>query len=441
MAKSFIKKFLPRSLLARSLLILVIPVLLIQIITTFMFFDRHWDKMTARLSFGVAGEIAVAASQIETQPREEAQEVLDDLNRYLDMDLVFLPGENLSIPERRHHAWASIVARTLAESMESQVQRPFDIQVDIEDKWVRVGVQLDNGVLRAELPQRRLFSSSAYIFLLWMIGSSIILLAIAIIFMRNQIRPIRRLAIAAERFGKGRDVPFFKLEGAREVRQAAKAFMDMRARIDRQIQQRTAMLAGVSHDLRTPLTRLKLQIEMMPDTSDVKDMKNDIQDMEKMIDAYLQFSKGEGQEQPERTDLNDLISRAAASARKDDALKLDIDFKQDITMMLRPVAFERCMSNLINNASKYSDHIRISAGQDEQFVHIIIEDNGPGIPEEEYEHVFKPFYRIESSRNQKTGGVGLGLPIVQDIVFAHGGSVELGQSSLGGLKVEINLPL
>jgi len=441
MVKSFIKKFLPRSLFARSLLILVIPVLLIQVITTFMFFERHWDKMTARLSFGVAGEIAVAADQIEQEPMDEAQDVLDDLNHYLDMDLVFLPGEKLAAAERTHYAWASIVARTLAESMRAQVQRPFDIQVDIEDKWVRVAVQLSNGVLSVELPQRRLFSSSAYIFLLWMIGSSIILLAIAIIFMRNQIRPIRRLAIAAERFGKGRDVPFFKLEGAREVRQAAKAFMDMRARIDRQIQQRTAMLAGVSHDLRTPLTRLKLQVEMMPDSPDAEDMKNDIRDMEKMIDAYLQFSKGEGQEQPERTDLNNLISRAAAAAGKDEALKLNIDLKQDIAMMLRPLAFERCISNLINNASKYADHIRISAVQDEQFVHITIEDNGPGIPEEEYEHVFKPFYRIESSRNQKTGGVGLGLPIVQDIVLAHGGDVELGRSELGGLKVRINLPL
>lgn len=445
-AKAFVKNMLPRSLFLRSLLILVVPILLIQVFATYIFIDRHWTKITDRMAYAVAGEIAVIADEVE---RSSGLEDMEAIARYyrkrLDLDVNFQEGAILkqTVQRFRHPraAWDSAVAETLARQMELQVRRPYDIHVDGDDKWVAVGVQLESGVLTVVSPQRRLFSSTSYIFLLWMALSSIVLLGIAVLFMRNQIRPIRRLAIAAEKLGKGRDVPFFKIEGAREVRQAAQAFLDMRERINRQIKQRTAMLAGVSHDLRTPLTRMKLQLEMLGDSDDVRDMKTDIADMEKMIAAYLDFARGEGEEQPDRTDLNAILARVAATARRDGAT-ITLDVKDDISLMLRPMAFERCMTNMVGNAAKYGGGVWISAAEINDHVEIVVEDNGPGIPIHLRDEVFKPFFRGEASRNQKTGGVGLGLPIAQDIVLAHGGQIKLDDSAAhGGLKVIIELPL
>ena len=436
-----IKKFLPRTLFARSLLILVTPVLLIQVITTFIFFDRHWDKMTARLAFAVAGEVAIIADQFESNSSPEYVRTIGRyLEQSLDMNIDFREGAKLETQLREHESWGSVVADTLSRSIEAQVRRPYDIRIDIEEKWIEIAVQLENGVLIVVSPQRRLFSSSAYIFLLWMIGTSIILLAIAVLFMRNQVRPIRRLAIAAERFGKGREVPFFKIEGAREVRQAANAFLEMRGRIKQQIQQRTAMLAGVSHDLRTPLTRMKLQVEMLGEGDDVQALKNDIEDMERMIAAYLDFARGEGEEETERTDLKEVLQRVVSAAKREGA-NVHLATEGDLSLMLRPIAFERCLSNLIGNAMKYAGETWVAARRAADHIEIEIEDNGPGIPEGIREDVFKPFFREESSRNKKTGGVGLGLPIAQDIVLSHGGEIRLGESSQGGLKVRIDLPV
>jgi two-component system osmolarity sensor histidine kinase EnvZ len=260
--------------------------------------------------------------------------------------------------------------------------------------------------------------------------------------MRNQIRPIRRLAIAAERFGTGRDVPFFKIEGAREVRQAAKAFIDMRDRIQRQIQQRTAMLAGVSHDLRTPITRMKLQLEMMPKSGDTQGLKDDLGDMERMIEAYLQFAKGDGDEQPQRTDLMAMIQKLAAPLNRDQTrLYFHQDSMEPLWLLLRPVAFERCLNNIFGNALTYGRQAWVQVQKLDDMVEICCDDDGPGLNPAQYEEVFKPFVRGESSRNKKTGGVGLGLPIAQEIVMAHGGRIWLDQSPRGGLRVVIDLPL
>ncbi|HEY0901456.1 MAG TPA: HAMP domain-containing protein, partial [Micavibrio sp.] len=264
-----LKKILPRSLLGRSLLILILPVLLLQAITAYIFYDNHWEKMTGRLAFAVAGEIATMAEVLEGAEGPEEMEKLTRLSaQHLDLLISFLPNESLEshpAPESVLDWRRAIMARALNAEMATKVRRPFTLNIDAQEKWVDVRVQLDNGVLQVSLPQRRMYSSSSYIVILWMIGSSIILLAIAILFMRNQVRPIRRLAVAAERFGRGLDVPIsFKPEGAREVRQAAQAFLDMHERVRRQITQRAAMLAGVSHDLRTPLTRMRLQVAMLP---------------------------------------------------------------------------------------------------------------------------------------------------------------------------------
>lgn len=274
-----------------------------------------------------------------------------------------------------------------------------------------------------------------------MIGASLILLAIAILFMRNQIRPIRRLAIAAERFGKGQGVPTgFKPEGAKEVRQAAQAFLDMHERIRRQMEQRTTMLAGISHDLRTPLTRMKLQTAMMGDSPDVDALKTDIQDMERMIAAYLDFVRGEGEEQNEYCDLHEILQRVVMNAKRQE-IEIEFDVKGDLSLSVRPVAFERCLNNIISNAKKYANsRVWIAARRLHEIIEITVDDDGKGVPEEKMNDVFRPFYRVEASRNL-TGGVGLGLPIAQDIVHSHGGKIWLEKSNRGGLRVVIHLPV
>ncbi len=437
---SLLKKIMPRTLFGRSLLIMVTPVLLIQIIAVYIFFDRHWSKMTERLAYGVAGEIAVIASRIEQNPDSEfVREIASVSAQYLGLLVSYDKDGVLS---DTGYSSRSLVTRKLAAALEEQVRRPYKITVDVSEKWIEVRLTLQKGVLSVSSPQRRLFSSTGYIFLLWMISSSVILLAIAVLFMRNQIRPIRRLAIAAERIGKGRDLPVtFKPEGANEVRQAARAFIDMHDRIKRQLAQRTAMLAGVSHDLRTPLTRMKLQMAMMPQTTDTLAMKQDIDDMERMLNAYLDFVRGEGGEAASRVDLREMIERLAANIRRSGGA-VEVSYSGDLSISLRPMAFERCLNNVIGNARKYAGNIWVGAlREDGGHILIVVDDDGPGIPEDQFEDVFKPFVRGEKSRNQATGGVGLGLTIVQDIVHSHGGQIWLEKSPRGGLRVNIRVPI
>ncbi len=444
--KSRIKGFLPSTLLGRSLLILVMPIFLVQAITIYMFFDRHWQKMGDRLAYAIAGEIAMVADEIEKNDADERVEAIRSGTRVLDFRTSYKRNAKLDVvlndPRKGLEAASreNFIIDTLADAFDKQLRRPYNIRVDRDEKWVTVTVQLSNGVLTASVPERRIFSSSGYVVLLWMAGSSVVLLGIATLFMRNQIRPIRRLAITADRFGKGRDVPFFKVEGAYEVRQAARAFVGMKDRLARQIQQRTAMLAGVSHDLRTPITRMKLQLSMMGNEAEIRDLKNDVADMERMIDAYLQFARGEGQEEPVRTDLKTLVEQSVAALNRENEW-VKIDIPSDITLVIRPIALERCIGNLLGNALKYGKNAWISAKRFDGNVEICVDDDGPGIPPDQYEDVFKPFFRGEASRNAKTGGVGLGLPIVQDIVLTHGGRVWLDKSPRGGLRVVIDLPI
>lgn len=445
--RSAVKDVLPRTLLARSLLILVTPIFLVQIITTYIFFDRHWQTMGNRLAYAVAGEIALIADQIEEDDSAGSiARIRTSIEPALNFSMDYKESELLTTRSKKSRSGfqdptrETFISQTLSHAIYNQVRRPFDVEVDVDEKWVDVRVQLRGGVLEVILPERRIFSSSGYVVLIWMAGSSIILLIIATLFMRNQIRPIMRLAVAAERIGKGRDVPNFKVEGAREVRQAARAFVDMKDRIQRQIQQRTAMLAGVSHDLRTPLTRMKLQLEMMGAGPDVADLKSDVADMERMIGAYLEFARGQAGEEAVRTDLGELMMQVARNMNREQELVF-VEQPEDLTLPLRPVAFTRCLENLIGNALKYGGHAWVGARRFGDMVEICVDDDGPGIPPEQYEDVFKPFYRGESSRNARTGGVGLGLPIVQDIVLAHGGTVWLDKSPQGGLRVVMDLPV
>ncbi len=437
-----LKKIMPRSLLLRSFLILAVPIFLIQIISTFVFFDRHWDRMTDRLAYSVAGEIAIITNQMAESPSEETAQQLQKLtDKNLGILISFAEGQKIDSSNKVFKGWGGIVKRTLTKSLDLAMEYPYQIKLKVSEKIVRVDVQLEKGVVQILLPKKRLFSSSGYAFLLWMFSVSFLLLFIAMLLMRNQIRPIKRLAVAADRFGKGRDVPFFKIEGAREVRQASQAFVGMRERINRQIQQRTTMLAGVSHDLRTPLTRMKLQAAMLSDDAEAQSLKSDIEEMERMINAYLEFTKGDQDEEVKRINIAEEIEHIIESFGRNRTKIIFEKSYDDISLFLKPIAFKRCLSNLISNAEKYADGVWVSLSQDKENVTIIIDDNGSGIAEENYENVFKPFFREDQSRNRKTGGVGLGLSIAQDVVLSHGGDISLAKSSEGGLRVIIHLPL
>ena len=447
---SGIKKYLPRTLLGRSLLILVTPILLVQIISTIVFLDNHWAKILDRLAYAVAGEITVIARAIEDGiTPENLNRITGYSSQNLGLLITYEQGALIKNKDfsDQHVIWESAVVNTLDKELNKSLRRPFYIHADFQEKWVQVNVQLENGVLNVELPERRLFSSSGYIFLIWMFSTSLILSIVAVLFMRNQIRPIRRLAVAADWFGRGRDVHKFKVEGASEVRQAGQAFLDMRRRIKRQISQRTIMLAGVSHDLRTPLTRMKLELEMMGENEDVKALKGDVALMQRMIDGYLEFVRGGEAEGIVSVNLAAYMDKIRTDAQR---LGRDIqwDIPSYIQIPLRPLAFERAVTNILNNAAKYAGHIWVSADvSNDGRVYINIDDDGPGIPADQYQDVFKPFYRADSARSldagddNNGGGVGLGMPIAMDIIHSHGGRIWLESSDKGGLRVVIRLPM
>lgn len=408
--------------------------------------------MIDRLAFAVAGEVSIFAARIEDEYTRQdkaietenlaIKEIKSYAIRNLDMLVSYETNETLeSFLSKSEIRDKSLITKALERQLDIKLRRPYHINIDVQEKWIEIAVEVSGGVLLVAMPQRRLFSSSGYIFILWMMGVSIVMLTIAVLFMRGQIRPIRRLSIVADRFGRGQDMPeSFKPEGSREVRQAGEAFIKMQNRLQNQIEQRTIMLAGVSHDLRTPLTRMKLQAAMLGQNPDVEALKVDIQDMEKMLDAYLEFVKGTGREKSERISLSSLLTEAAAKLRRS-GVSVETDVSDGLYMTGRPIALERCISNILTNARHYADSVWISLHETAGGVEILIDDDGPGIPETERDEVFRPFVRVDESRNQKTGGVGLGLSISQDTIFAHGGSITLDESPKGGLRVIIKLPI
>ncbi len=439
MAKDpLIKRLLPRSLLGRSLLIIVIPLILLQVVSGIIFYESHWDKVSLRLARGLAGDIAMVIQFLRQYPEPENRRwIFDVAADRLGMVVTFREDEIL--PNTGPEA-SGIMERMLVRAMRDYVDKPFRFDTRSLDRHVIVTVQLSGGVLEIITSRKRLFSSTTYIFVLWMVGISLLLFGVATIFMRNQVKPIRRRAAAADSFGKGRDVPHFKPEGAREVRQAASAFVAMRERIQRQISQRTEMLAGVSHDLRTPLTRMKLQLELLERDEGVAELKEDVGEMEHMLDAYLAFARGEGEEAHVPTELGGLLHDVTSQARRKGGA-IDLHTEGALTVPLKPAAFKRCMTNVIDNALRYADHVSVRAGRRGDAIEITVDDDGPGIPEDKQEEVFKPFFRLDSSRNPNTGGVGLGLTIARDVVRGHGGDIALGEAPGGGLRARIRLPL
>jgi two-component system osmolarity sensor histidine kinase EnvZ len=433
-----LRRVMPRSLLGRSLLIIVTPLILLQVVAAIIFYERHWQTISWRLSSALAGEIASIVEALDQYPGPENLDRIRDMAyRNMGLSVTVRPGADLPASEA---AGDSLLERTLARALNIYVRRPFVIDSRPRIKEVEVQIQLADGVLVVNTSSKRLFSSTTYIFVLWMVGTSLVLFAVATLFMRNQVRSVRRLAEAADGFGKGHEVPDFKPEGAAEVRMAAAAFKLMRARIERQMSQRTEMLAGVSHDLGTVLTRLKLELAMLGDSAAVSALGADVTEMEKMVEGYLSFARGESTEEVEETDLSRLIAEVVAGFRRNGA-DVALDMAEGVTVPLRRASFKRCLTNLLTNATRHARHSWVAAAPQGNIIEILVDDDGPGIPETQREAVFKPFFRLDASRNLETGGVGLGLTIARDVVRRHGGDISLADSPRGGLRVSLRLPL
>ena len=440
-AKNRIKNILPQTLFGRALLIIVTPLILMQAISTFVFFDRHWDTMTRRLAHTLAGDIAFIVDSLTPLPQQlDRNQIFLKADDILHIRLTYSPQEIL-VKNKSFQQWDR-VRKSLKDALKERVRRPFSIDKIKKNRRIEIKVQLPEGLLSVNVHEKRLYSSTPYIFLMWMIGSSLVLFAIAIIFMRNQIRPIRRLAIAARSFGMGRGSSEIKPSGAKEVRQATQAFRQMRERISRQFAQRTEMLAGVSHDLRTPLTRMKLQIEMLERTPEIRELQDDIQEMERMIDGYLTFARGGGSEPLSKINLANLIEEIISTERRDGSLINFVNKSKRIkSVTLRPQVIKRAITNLIINSKKYAKTVKVELQYNSEHAIITIDDDGPGIEAEHRDDVFKAFFRLDPSRNTDTGGTGLGLTIAKDIFQSHGGDLLLSEASLGGLRATVTLPL
>jgi two-component system osmolarity sensor histidine kinase EnvZ len=435
----FIKRWLPTSLFGRSLLIIVLPIALMQIAVIYLFFDNHWRIETRRLSDALAGDVAwvVASDQKDPSPAAFAR-LTEDAGRYMRLSVALQPHGALPISKRRplfpSQDW------TLKRALEGRLRQPFWFETARFPAYIDIRVQVGQGVLRIIAPRERAFATQVHIFILWMIVATVGLTAVSLAFIRNQVRAIERLAEAAEAFGLGGDVPLFKPHGAREVRKAAHAFIAMKERIQRHIDQRTEFLAAVSHDLRTPLTRLKLEAALAEPSPQVAEMKRDLAEMEHMIDEYLAFARGQGGEGVETVPLRGpILEIGASAARAGVALTINVD--DALSGGIRPNGFKRALSNLIMNAAAHADQIEVTArAAAAGGVEILIDDDGPGIAPELYEEAFRPFSRLDVARNQNEKGVGLGLAVARDFARSVGGDVTLERSPLGGLRAVMRLP-
>lgn len=432
-----LKRLMPVTLFGRALLILVLPVILVQAVAFYVFYERHWESVTRQMSSALAGEVAWLVDRWEGAKSTVARRrILAQAENYMGFAVEALPPmqteeaaetEPLSFPKLEHQ-------------LKLRIDRPFALRYDDDAEHVYLLVPVEEAMLQIKVPEKRLVSPTTSIFMLWMGGASVALLVIAVLFLRNQIRPIVQLAEAAEKFGKGQETHNFRPSGAREVRQAGRAFLEMRERIRRQVESRTAMLAGISHDLRTPLTRMKLEMAMQENGTASRELQQDVSEMEHMIEAYLAFARGEGSEATQKLSLRGWLEDVVQPYLRSDQLVTLAPCPAD-PVTLKPQAMKRVMQNLMDNALRYGKHCWVSAEIRRHRLTLIVEDDGPGIPEADREQVFQAFKRLEASRNSDTGGAGLGLTIVRDIVHSHGGQVNLETSpEHKGLLVRVSLP-
>ncbi len=430
--------YMPKRLYARSLLIVITPMILLQSVVTLVFMERHWQTVTQRLSQATTRDIAAVIDMIESNPSDDYANVIRIAQERLAMKIDILPPDPLPPPGRK--PFFSILDQILSAEITRQINRPFWIDTVGNSKILEVRIQLEGKVLRVFVRRSQAYASNTHIFLVWMVGTSLVLLTIAIPFLRNQIRPILKLAEAAESFGKGRPMPpDFRPRGAEEVRRAGFAFIQMRERIERQIEQRTAMLTGVSHDLRTILTRFKLQLALSGSKANTEALDRDIDDMQLMLEGYLAFARGEAAEDPGRFDLGDYFDTLAKEARLRKRT-LTTALIGDPEIHVRPNAFARLLANVIGNSLRYAKNVRVEATHTRGSLIVIVDDDGPGIPPDNREDVFKPFVRLDNARNLDASGTGLGLAIARDVARSHGGDITLDDSPMGGLRAVVRVP-
>ncbi|MEP7031005.1 MAG: ATP-binding protein [Pseudolabrys sp.] len=438
-AARWLTSVLPKGLYARALLIIIAPMVILQSVVAFVFMERHFNVVTQRLSAGVVQDIAALIDVYRGYPQDADQAQIRKIaQERLGLVVDFLPLTEIPPPGPK--PFFSLIDQTLSEELRKQVGRPFWIDTVGKSALVEIRVQLDRTVMRVFARRSAAYASNSEIFLFWMVGTAVVLITVSIIFLRNQIKPILKLADAAESFGKGRDAPNFRPRGAREVRRAAAAFIEMKTRIERAIEQRTAMLAGVSHDLRTVLTRFKLELALIGDSPEAEAMKKDIDEMSRMLEAYLAFARGDLGEQSAPTDMAEFLDELKLDAERN-GHKTTVVFHGPPVVSVRPAAFKRCLSNLVSNASRFAPSIEITGHRDHRYLSVTVDDDGPGIPAELREEVFKPFLRLDDARNQDEGGTGLGLAIARDIARSHGGDITLSDSPLGGLRATVRVPV
>ena len=430
-----IKKILPKGLFYRSLIIVATPIILIQIIITVVFFDSLWIKANKGMTRSLVGEVETLLDLYKTD-QENKDLIIALYNKNFEFTVTF--QENQLLPEEKAERWYSPMDRSLRRELKPVFGNSFWFDTTSYKELVEIRIKYKNGFLQILCPKNKIAPSSARIFALWITLPGFLLIMIAIVFLKNQTRPIVNLAKAAESFGKGDFVKEFRPSGAKEIRQAAFEFDRMRKRISIHLNQRSEMLSGISHDLRTPLTRLKLQLAFLKQQDLAKKMSDDIEEMERMLNEYLEFSRNQKSEDTEIVNLNDIIKDIV---KKYENKKINFNFEEVLEINIRPNSIKRCLINIIDNALAYGQKAEIKIKKTMNNVLIFVDDNGPGIDEKEYQNVMKPFYRIDKSRGQNKSGVGLGLSITNDIIRSHGGIISLEKSPLNGLRVKISLPL
>ena len=432
---NIIKKILPKRLFYRSLIIVITPIILLQIIITIVFFDSLWIKANKGMTRSLVNEIQTMFDVYKKGNENEQQMIISLYNK--NFDFVISLKENELLPAKKAERWFSPIDRSLRRELKP-VFDSYWFDTTSYKELVDLRIKYKNGILQIFFPRYKIAPSSARILALWITLPGLLLILIALVFLKNQTRPIVNLAKAAESFGKGEFVKEFRPSGAKEIRQAAYEFDRMRKRITIQLHQRSEMLSGISHDLRTPLTRLKLQLSFLKQQDLAKKMSGDIEEMERMLNEYLEFSRYQKNEETETANLNDVITKIVEKYQDE---KVNINLEENLTINMRLNSFKRCLMNLIDNGLSYGKKVEIFTKKTLSNIIIFVDDDGPGIPEKEHQNVMKPFYRIDKSRGQNKAGVGLGLSIANDIIRSHGGNISLEKSPLNGLRVKVSLPL
>lgn len=434
-----LRRYLPKSLYARVVLIVILPIFLMQSVITYVFFARHWELVTANLSANVAGQIALVTRLYGEAVGDSAREDIEQW-AFDDLDLSVRYDANVGIPVKDKLSIFNVYNSTFDRQLQASLEQPYWFNTQSWPAFVEIRIQLEGGQLVFFAYRDRVFATTGPIFLFWLVSTSIMLGAIAIVFLRNQVRSILRLANAAEAFGRGRDAPSYRPTGATEVRKAGHAFIAMRERIKRHIEQRTSMLSGVSHDLRTPLTRIKLALAMQPESPEMNDLRADVQEMERMVEAYLEFAQNEAaDEDPDKFELAPMIEEVSRNAKRE-GHHLHASIPKGMHISARRTALKRAVSNLVNNGLRHANNVWVNARQLDRYIELSVDDDGPGIDPGAYEDVFKPFTRLDEARNLNESGMGLGLTVVRDVARSHGGEVTLDRSEHGGLSAKIRLP-